>query len=161
MDWDFLSDPWLGRCAPAPATPRSATMHPWCAPPAVEPALAGPLLWATGEAGTRRLGAQEAEQRLCALERTRLVRGTLDMNLWAHLHPAEHSRSPAKRASTTACEAGAPTRFVWCNALLCGPSMMRFITTRAGLVRPAMPVDPTEMPRAALRTTLVSVLDGR
>jgi len=32
----------------------------------------------------------------------------------------EHSRSPAKRASTTACEAGAPTRFVWCNALFCG-----------------------------------------
>ena len=35
--------------------------------------------------------------------------------------PGEHPASPAKRASTTACEAGAPSRFVRCNALFDGP----------------------------------------
>ena len=51
--------------------------------------------------------------------------------LWAHRSPVpgkcvQHRRSPAKRASTTACEAGAPTRFVWCNALFDGPVIRGF-----------------------------------
>ena len=42
------------------------------------------------------------------------------MRIWSVARSVQHSRSPAKGASTTACEAGTPTPFVRCNALFCG-----------------------------------------
>ena len=70
--------------------------------------------------------------------------------------PVEHPGSAAKRASTTACEAGAPTRFVSCNPLF-GSSMLLAIpqTSKqsdcqedyAGIGHPGYPQGPGRWPQ--------------